>query len=262
MFRPKDNLFVEQYRQFVAAIRFLSSIPWPGSATLFHPEQLGERLIVGGSYFPLVGLLIGLLLSLLVFLLRFAASPLLLAALLTVGQVLLTGGLHLDGLMDSCDGFFGGVGRERKLEIMKDSRVGSFGVLGALCVLLLRIACFASLRTQLLPQALLLILPAGRWCMVLAMLTFPGARATGLGNVFRQAVTKKDLLIACCTSLGIALLLGQVAGLLVWLVMSLLALGIGMRVTRTLGGLTGDIYGAIEEASEVIGLLVLALLWH
>src|SRR5437764_12149887 len=129
------SVFLSQYREWVAAVRFLSVLPVPGRTQLFEKDEAGPRLVVGGAYFPLVGLLLASLLWLLVLLLTPFVPQLALAALLVVGLVILTGGLHLDGLMDTCDGLLGGSTCERKLEIMRDSRVGSFGMLGGACVL-------------------------------------------------------------------------------------------------------------------------------
>jgi adenosylcobinamide-GDP ribazoletransferase len=159
--------------------------------------------------------------------------------------------------MDSCDGLFGGHTRERKLEIMHDSHAGAFGILGGICILLLKFAIFASLDFNHLVLALLIVLPLARWAMVLAMYMFPSAQRTGLGAIARQTVTRLHILIAMITSLLLALIAGQLIGLVVWVVGSLMALIIGTWVTYTLGGLTGDIYGAIAEITEVVGLLVL-----
>lgn len=246
-----------QYKEFVAAVRFLSTLPIPGSARLF---QADSALIFGGAYFPLVGLLLAVLLSVVPFVFGPYLPPLVLAAFLVITLVLLTGGLHLDGLMDTCDGIFGGTSRERKLEIMRDSRVGSFGVLGSLCVLLLKFALFASLNIHLLPLALLTILPISRWAMVFAVRQFPVARPSGLGAAFHQSVSLPRLLTAALLSLVIALVVTHVVGLIIWVVGTLVAALIAAWATHHLGGLTGDIYGTIAEVSEVALLLVFVLL--
>jgi len=232
----------------------------PGRTQLLDKDEVTTRLVVGCEYFPLVGLLLALLLWSLVLLLAPLVPQLVLAALLVAALVILTGGLHLDGLMDSCDGLFGGSTRERKLEIMRDSRVGSFGVLGAICILLLKFALFASLRVHALPLALLIALPSSRWAMVLALRVFPGARPTGLGAAFHQAVTTERLLLAGTIALAIVLFTGQFIGLIVWLAGTVTTLILGLLITRSLGGLTGDSYGAIEEVAEVVALLVLVML--
>src|SRR5205085_11752359 len=211
------------YREWVAAVRFLSVLPVPGRTQLFEKDEVAPRLVVGDAYFPLVGLLLAGLLWSFVLLLAPRLPQLALAAVLVVALVILTGGLHLDGLMDSCDGLFGGSTRERKLEIMRDSRVGSFGVLGAICLLLLKFALFASLSVRILPFALLITLPAARWTMVLALRVFPGARPTGLGAAFHRAVTTKRLLLAAIVTLAIVLLAGQLPGLIVWMAVTTIA---------------------------------------
>ena len=254
------SVFLSQYMEFTAAVKFLSVLPVPGSAQLFEKDKVTPGLVVGCEYFPLVGLLLALVLWLVVLLFAPLVPQLVLAAILVAALVILTGGLHLDGLMDSCDGLFGGRTRERKLEIMRDSRVGSFGVLGAACLLLLKFALFASLKVHALPFALMMALPSARWAMVLALRVFPSARPTGLGAAFQQAVTTERLLLTGIIALGIALVLGQLIGLLVWMAATVTALLLGLWITRSIGGLTGDSLGAIEEVVEVVALLVLVML--
>src|SRR6266566_4603571 len=253
------SVFLSQYAEFVAAVRFLTVLPVPGSTQAFDKDEVTLRIVIGCECFPLVGLLLALLLWLLVLILAPLVPQLVLAALLVVMLVVLTGGLHLDGLMDSCDGLFGGSTRERKLEIMRDSRVGSFGVLGATCILLLKFALFASIRVHVLPLALLVVLPSARWAMVLALRVFPSARPTGLGAAFHQAVTSEQLVLAGIVALAIVLVAGLLLGLIVWVTVSVTTLVLGLWITRSIGGLTGDSYGAIAEVEEVVALLVLVL---
>lgn len=260
LFSSGKGWFLSQYKELVAAVHFLSVLPVPGSTQLFDKDGDTPRLVVSSAYFPLVGLLLACLLWLLVLVLTPFVPQLVLAALLVLALVLLTGGLHLDGLMDTCDGLFGGTTRERKLEIMRDSRVGSFGVLGGACILLLKFALFASLKVHLLPLALLVTLPSARWAMVLALRVFPSARPTGLGTAFRRTITTERLLLAGIIALVIVLVAGQLIGLVVWVIVTLATLVLGFGITRNLGGLTGDTYGAIEEVMEVAALLVLVLL--
>lgn len=251
---------LNQYREFIAALRFLSVLPAPGSVLLFESDETGPSLVIGSEYFPLVGLLLAALLWLLVLLFSRLLPQLALSALLVVALVILTGGLHLDGLMDSCDGLFGGATRERKLEIMRDSRVGSFGVLGAFCILLLKFALLASIPVSTLPIALLLALPLARWSMALALHVYPPARSTGLGAAYHHAITTRRMLITGLISLAIALIFGHFTGLIAWMTASLAALLIGLYITKNIGGLTGDSYGAINEIVEVVILLLLVLL--
>src|SRR5712692_8968239 len=253
------SFFLSQYLELVAAVRFLTILPLAGSTGLFDKDETAPRLVAGSEYFPLVGLLLAFLLWLLVLVLAPLIPQLALAALLVVALVILSGGLHLDGLMDSCDGLFGGSTRERKLEIMRDSRVGSFGVLGGACILLLKFALFASLGVTALPLALQVAFPSARWSMVLAMRVFPSARPTGLGAAFHHAVTTERSVIAGIIALAIVLLAGQFIGLIAWSIVTIITLVLGFCITRIIGGLTGDNYGAIEEIVEVAALLVLVI---
>ena len=254
------SVFLGQYMELLAAVRFLSVLPMPGRAQLFEKDETTPRLVIGAAYFPLVGLLLACLLWLLVLILTPLVPQLALAALLVVGLVILTGGLHLDGLMDTCDGLLGGSTPERKLEIMRDSRVGSFGVLGGACILLLKFALLASVNIHALPLALLLALPSARWATVLALRVFPSARPTGLGAAFHQAITTEGVLLAGIIAVAIVLLAGQLIGLIVWVSVTTAALVLAFWITRSIGGLTGDSYGAIAEVAEVVALLVVVLL--
>jgi adenosylcobinamide-GDP ribazoletransferase len=267
---PNSSGFLRyQLRELVAAIRFLTILPVPGTAQLFDTyEEDAPAFIIGSAYFPLIGLLLAVLAWLFLLLTSSVFPSIVAAALLVVVQIVLTGGLHLDGLMDSCDGLFGGSTPEEKLEIMRDSRVGSFGVLGALCVLLVRFAAFASmfsvvasLRIHLLTLALFMVLPVARWGMILSVAVFPSARLTGLGSAFRRTVTRPRLLAAAITTLITVLFAAHIAGLLVLLVGTLLAIAVGGLITRQIGGLTGDSYGTIEEITEIV-LLLLVILLH
>ena len=244
-----------QYAELVAATRFLSILPLPARSSLFatQAQQVTPRLILGSAYFPLVGFVLALLLYLLAIVCNLVFPHLVVAALLTVALVLLTGGLHLDGLMDTCDGVFGGRTRERRLDIMRDSR------LGGACALLLKfslLASLAELNLHLLLIAFLTVLPCSRWAMVLALRVFPSARPGGLGATFRQMVTRRQLMIAGGMALLIATGAGHIAGTLVWLTTTGVALIAGAWFMDRLGGLTGDTYGAIAEISEVASLLV------
>lgn len=257
----RHNWLLEQYKELVAAIRFLSTLPVPGSIQLFRTESENDaRLFLGSAYFPLVGLLLAALPALLIWIFGALFSPLVLAALLVVLLIVLSGGLHLDGLMDTCDGLFGGRSRERKLEIMRDSRLGSFGLLGGSSILLLKFALLASLDRPELLWALLAIIPISRWTMVLAMYVFPPARATGLGAAFRQTVTRTRLISAAALTLLIAGLAGHMLGLVLCLFATLLTWLVGKWITAQLGGLTGDSYGTLAELMEVVLLLLWTLL--
>jgi adenosylcobinamide-GDP ribazoletransferase len=182
--------------------------------------------------------------------------PALTAALLVGLWAGLTGLLHLDGFMDSCDGLLPPVSRERRLEIMKDSRAGAFGVIGLVLLLLVKYSAVLAL-VEARPATALLIIPSlARWAMVWQMARYPLARAKGLALFFGRGLGPPQLLLALAVAGGATLLgfgwpgLGLLA--LTWLV----ATGLARLALARLGGLTGDIYGATCELVEVLLLLV------
>ena len=185
------------------------------------------------------------------------------AALIVIAWVALSGGLHLDGWGDACDGLLSAVDRERRLEILRDPRMGSFGVIGIVLLLLLKAATVSAVHGG----ALLALIPMlGRWGIVLAAYRWPSARPGGMGDRFRQGLGRQQVALASLTVVVVAILA-------VWLRMiAPLALGMAILVALVsteilarfaagrLGGLTGDIYGAIVEGVEASVLLALAWL--
>ena len=233
---------------FLAAVSFLTILParWPGG---FSARAVSNSR----AWFPLVGLLIGLLLLGAERGAREVFPAYLTAALLTVLLIVLTRGLHLDGLMDVCDGVFGGYTRERRLAIMRDSRVGAFAVAGAGGLLLLKYAALLALLTLGGPgqTAVLLLFPmVSRWTMTLLLAAFPYARPSGLGSPFQQGRPGPATLAAGLMTMAGAFLLGGYGGLALLAGGSALAWGLGWLLSRLLGGLTGDCYGAANEVAE------------
>ncbi len=186
------------------------------------------------------------------------------AALLLVVLLVATRGLHLDGLMDACDGLFGGFDAQRRLDIMRDSHVGAFGVAGALAVLLLKYGALVGLlgaggETSHWPRytwALLLFPALSRWTMVLALTAFPYARSQGLGTPFHQGSAAWGGLLAAFLAIAAAVLLGGIGGSAMFVGVTIMALLAGWSMIRMLGGLTGDCYGAINEMAESVALVV------
>ena len=170
--------------------------------------------------------------------------------------VVLTGGLHLDGLADCCDGLLASTSVERRLEIMKDPHVGAFGVIGLILVLLLKAAALASLT----PDASLSILLAAtlaRWCILPAAL-MPLARPSGMGADFALGFRRSFLLWGAILPLVIAILLGVRGVLSVLAGLSAAALVVWLAKSR-IGGVTGDVFGMVVEAVEVFVLLVFVM---
>ena len=277
-----------------AALSFLTVLPVGGGRPLAARQISHSR-----AYYPAVGLLLGLLLVGLERGASLVLPPPLTAAILLAALAAATRALHLDGLMDICDGVFGGHTRERRLEIMQDSRVGAFGVAGGGVILLWKYAALLSLLTAAAPggwaafphpdappeaallpglallgggafadgiwwggvplwAALLLVPALSRWAMAAALLLFPYARRGGLGSPFHQGGAWPPTLLAAIVAAAAALLLAGLPGLALLAGVSLLAAAVGWALSRALGGLTGDAYGAINELAETAALTALA----
>ncbi|MBU7318573.1 adenosylcobinamide-GDP ribazoletransferase [Paenibacillus sp. SM 69] len=262
-----------------AAFQFLTRLPVP--VKLDYNDALFRRSVV---FYPLVGLVLGLIIAAVGLLLTSLLPPLPAAALLLGIWVLLTGALHLDGLMDTADGILSHRSRERMLEIMKDSRVGAMGVIAAVLVLLLK----WSLLTELLPAVatgsqgklwlLLALVPLWtRWYMVVGIACWPYARqaGSGMGGFFRGVGAGHAagsglvaLLLSLCVVAageafgGLTLPFWHMVGIVGILLAVTIGAGVLMSVSihRKLGGLTGDTYGAMNELLEAALLLVLVLI--
>jgi len=240
---------------FWIALQFLSSLPisLPGMP---KPQELGRSLL----FYPLVGVLFGVVLVGLNALLS-GAPVFLHAALLLTAWVLLSGGLHLDGLADSADAWLGGFGdRERTLTIMKDPRSGPIAVVTLILVLLLKFTALLALIESQDWAALLLAPIVGRAAMLGLFLCTPYVRQGGLGQALADHLPrpagKKVLLLAAAGCLLIAGWVGLYA---------LVAATVGFYwlrhlMIKRLGGTTGDTAGAVLELLEVMVLLALVLI--
>lgn len=205
--------------------------------------------------FPLAGLLVGLIgggamgAALALGLSAPVAGGLALGA-----QVMATGALHEDGLADICDGFWGGTSRERRLEIMRDSRIGSYGTVGLVLSLGLRWLGLAALAEAQALAAVITVAMASRVAPVALMAGLPPARADGLGEQGR-AVGMASVLAAALIGGPPLLLLPQGGGALIAAALAVAVLALVAR--RKIGGQTGDVLGAGQQASEIALLLAL-----
>lgn len=239
-------------RAFFVALQFLTRLPLP-------PREVSLEDVGRAAWaFPAVGALIGLMLAGADWLLGWLFPPILRAALVLALWAALTGALHLDGFVDCCDALLAARPPEVRLEILRDTHVGAFGVVGAVLLLLVK---YAALEVCLFAEtwpALLLAPTLGRWAMVYAMARYPAARPAGMGRTVREFVGGRALLGAtglALISLAAYPLAGLIAFGLTWLFTVLFARWVLGRIP----GFTGDVYGALCETAEVVVLLTLAL---
>lgn len=230
--------------QFLTRLKIVNQTEW-------DIHDFGKSVV----YFPFVGLVIGAFMAAIYWLLADHLPIQLLALLLVIFEFLFTGGLHADGFMDTCDGLFSGRDRERKLEIMKDSRVGSNGVVGFVFLTLLKWQLLANVNPQFLWELLLFLPIISRYSLVLSIRLFHYARPEGMGKAFAVYSPKSTLLWSTIFAVlpaiyfhwDYAVFLGS--GILLNMILN-------SYIAKHLGGVTGDTYGFVIESSEVLLILV------
>jgi len=242
---------------FLAALRFLTIIPLPGRREA-SSEELGRSIV----YFPLVGVIIGLILVGLNWLLGLLLSSALTNVLLVVSLVAVSGALHLDGLVDTCDGLAGGKTVEERWRVMDDSRAGGFGIISVCCLLLVKYVALNNVPASWLMPTLVLMPMLSRWAMVYALFAYPYAKPSGLGKVFKQGASRLRFIVATLIALVAAVILAQLSGFVIMLAIWVIALAVATYLKGKFGGLTGDTYGAINEVAEVCILILVCLLAH
>jgi adenosylcobinamide-GDP ribazoletransferase len=241
-------------RDVGAAVRFLTVIPWPGA-------QSSDPAAVARSAwaFPCVGLLVGGCSAAAGLASGWLFSPPLELIAAVGAPVIVTGGLHLDGLADSADALFSWRSREKKLEILHDSRIGTMGVLALFLVLATKLGALQALGQDWWRAAILA--PVwGRWSVLYGTVAFPPARPAGLGAGVRAHLRARHFVGATVLALAIGVLLLPPTGALVGLLVFVLAHVAARAIARALGGLTGDTYGALNEIAEVAVFMILVVL--
>jgi adenosylcobinamide-GDP ribazoletransferase len=183
------------------------------------------------------------------------------AALLLALTVLLTRGLHLDGLADTVDGLGGGTTPAARLVIMKDSRLGAFGAVSLVLVLLLKFSFLLVLFDQGRERSLVLFPLISRWGIVLLAALAPYARpGGGLGQAMTEGATSRVVIGATISALLLSFVAGGFAGPLSLLLAGAVVWGLSNYFQRRLGGVTGDVYGAVNEILETL-ILGMVVLW-
>ena len=258
-------------KSFFLMIGFFTRLPVPKVEFTEQSYQKAVKLM------PLVGLVIGAILVLIVFIANLLAVPALIrGAIVLCAYIFLTGGLHFDGLADTCDGVFSGRNREQSLEIMKDSRIGVFGTLGIFMAGLFYFALFSEAHIT----AVLVFPVVGRACCLISASLVPYARTDGMGKATGNAGGPVSVASAVVSVVGASILtfpmylifaepeeqsvvLLAIVPIVCSLIAALAAIIVTVIVTRTfkkrLGGVTGDTFGAVIELSSLVYLLVFIL---
>lgn len=244
----------EWFDDFKTAVAFLTRLPMP------HPDgAMPANFVRAHRMFPVVGALIGAAVGLLCLGLRVAGVPDLAAAALALGgSVLLTGALHEDGLADIADGFGGGRTREAKLEIMRDSRLGTYGAVILLVSFAAKSSAMAALPSGYIVPSLIAAHALGRGVLPAMSLNLPYARKDGLARNAGQP-DATTAVIAGGLALLIALLsLPWSSALFAALLAAVCGAGVAWLALRQIGGQTGDVLGGAEQVAETAILVMLA----
>jgi adenosylcobinamide-GDP ribazoletransferase len=241
-------------KPFLAAFRFLTILP------LGRRADGAEALAGSVPFFPVVGLFIGAAALAADGLARMLVPSLPAAVCTILLLIAVSGGLHMDGLADTADGFGSARPRERVLEIMRDSRIGSMGVIAVVAVILLKVAFLDAVPFSLRGPAVLLMPVAGRSALVWSMSLLPYARPEGgLATAFLKKGTPVLAAWALLFLLACGAAMAGWAGLAAAAAVPMVMAGWHAVCRRRIGGFTGDTLGASCELAEIVPVLVLAV---
>lgn len=250
--------------KFLIGLQFLTRI-FIVKQSVWTEKSFGESV----KYFPAVGAVLGIICAVVVGAINLLHLPLFTGAIGYSSLIILTGGIHCDGLMDSADGLFSGREREKILEIMKDSRAGSFGVVSMILVAVIETSTLielALLSTWFLFAAIYSAPIIARLMMVVTIGAFPYARPEGMGKAFAQFTTRRTMIFAAGETLLFLLPLNLISTMffLCAAASSAVALIVTWRFasfsTKKIGGVTGDIYGAVTTLAEMFVLITFLLI--
>lgn len=239
---------------FFVGIMFLTRLPVPSG--LRHVEG---RLARSARYFPVVGVLIGLITAMVFYVTRgmLYLPPTIAAGITIATGLLLTGALHEDGLADCCDGLGGGANREHALEIMRDSRIGTFGASALFISIGLRWAALSSFEANEGLIALIVCHTVSRAMIPPVLVSSHYARTRGLASSVADGVSGWEAGFAVLLAFAVAMIAGAVPGIAAFAA-AIIAGGLVLSLLiARLGGYTGDGLGAIQQVAEIAILIVL-----
>lgn len=239
-------------KEVLLAVQFLTTIP-------VKIKQVSAReLADSASFFPVAGLLLGAAAAAACWYLdRTGLGAIASSAITVTLLIFLTGGMHLDGLADASDALFSGKTKEEMLVIMRDSRIGTMGVLGIIMAILLKIVLLGSIAPAARPAALIAMCVMGRWAMVFSMKLAPYARIDGKAKPFIEGFNTKIFYTATAIALISVIALVRIDGAIVFGAVTACAYAATRFIKRRIGGITGDTLGATEELCEIAALLCL-----
>ncbi len=255
--------------QFLNTLSYVTIIPVQGLITVLAKVSGYDEINLAGlaKYLPLVGILLGIILAFANMALGLIHIDILLKPLIiTILWLVITGGLHFDGLMDTFDGLACHKDIEKTLEVMKDSRVGNFGVLSGIVIILVKFITLINLQPKMQTIALLILPGLARFVELYAIGKYKYLRTSGSGKIWHDTTKfPQDILLGLSmVIIGLIIITKIFQVNLVYLAASIIISGI--LITRyfvyKLGGHTGDTYGACIELTESLGLIVINIFFN
>lgn len=240
-------------QDFLLMVQFLTRIPIKMNLPC-HPSNFNR----GALFMPIVGLLIGMIQYIIAFLLYPTLPASVLAAILVVFPIVITGGLHMDGLGDTCDGFFAFKGDSNKIiEIMKDSSSGTYAICGVVCNILLQYGTIKYLLEQNSFKILILIIMFSKLFVLFTAAWGTPAKKNGSGNLFIGNISTRGLIIATSYSLCIGLrIIPFHINILLLASGSMMSILFYLLCKAKISGITGDTLGATQEIATITMLVV------
>jgi adenosylcobinamide-GDP ribazoletransferase len=248
----------KEIRIFFTALMFYTRIPCP--KWVDHDE---EYLNKATRYFPLIGWIVGGIGALVFFGASFIFSKEISLLLAMVSGILVTGAFHEDGFADVCDGFGGGWTKERILDIMKDSRVGAYGVIGIIFMLVVKFYALMSIDATFIPLVLLSSHAFSRWCAASFIYTHDYVRENDTSKIKPIAKKLSAVNLSIGAIFGTLPLLGFWNPILFLLIIPayITKILLGRYFTKWIGGYTGDCLGATQQVCELVFYLSAIALW-
>lgn len=241
--------------EFLLALQFLTRVPIKTNH-VFEEKKLGRAM----AYFPFIGLLLGASTAAVQATLSIFVDSLVADLMAILFLTVVTGNMHLDGLMDTADGLFSGKPREAMLKIMKDSHVGAHGVIAGCFVVLLKLVLLMQVPVEHKGLVLILMPITGRWSQVYAAAFYPYVRKGPGKSFFTQHVGTREILLASIFTLGVMMIVLGINGGFLAGTIFLGTIVISRYFTGKIGGITGDILGAQNELIEILGIFTLQFL--
>lgn len=242
-------------KSFILGLQFMTRIPIPITIEV-HREDF-QKIV---KFFPVIGLIIGLFEAFIYYILNRFSTHMLASFTVVVAHIIITGAMHIDGLGDTADGIFSARSREKMLEIMKDSRLGTFGALAIVVVVIGKIIMLNEMPQNNTIIVVILAPVIARTMNIFLMYNQKYARATeGMGDLFIGVLKKENAIIALILGGLLTIVLGQFYGIKMFITSLIFTIVFRNYIEARIGGITGDILGASDELNEFLIYFVMCI---